>query len=150
MPGNRSGAGTGLENLLKIFIYRVDRIRLGQGQLCMAEDHAEHVVIIMGDPARQLSDRFHLLGLTELLREVALDGDVCCKSFDNKRTITILSGDSGIHGQPDNLAMSCVGLVFKVFHLAFFLQYLQKTITFTGDDVELCLEIGKTLLCILR
>ena len=32
-----------------------------------AENHREHIVEVVGDPAGQLTDRFHLLGLAQLL-----------------------------------------------------------------------------------
>jgi hypothetical protein len=44
--------------------------------LPVARDDAEQVVEVVGDAARQPSDRLHLLGLTELLLERAQLGHV--------------------------------------------------------------------------
>ena len=45
---------------------RLGRINLGQRHLRVAEDHAQHVVEVMGHAAGQPPDRFHLLGLEQL------------------------------------------------------------------------------------
>ena len=48
------------------------RLSISHGQLRMAEDHAQHVVEIVGDPARQTSHGFHLLGLVQPLLQLLL------------------------------------------------------------------------------
>ena len=48
----------------------------------VAVDHREQVVEVVGDAARQLSDRLHLLRLPDLLAEPALFGDVPSEGVD--------------------------------------------------------------------
>jgi hypothetical protein len=55
---------------------------IGQ-DLDRARDHGEHVVEVMGDAAGQLSDRFHLLGLDQLLFGDAALGDVADEGVDD-------------------------------------------------------------------
>ena len=66
LPGEVGGALGGLADFLEIVMERLGRVHLVQGQLRMAEDHAQHVVEIMGHAAGQPAHRFHLLGLLKL------------------------------------------------------------------------------------
>jgi hypothetical protein len=53
-------------DLLDARTERLIGVHLLDGQLRVSEDHAQHVVEVMGDPARQAAHRFHLLGLVEM------------------------------------------------------------------------------------
>ncbi len=48
------------------------RSGISHGQLRMAQDHAQHVIEIVGDPAGQPSHGFHLLGLVQPLLQLLL------------------------------------------------------------------------------
>ena len=53
-------------DLLEIGIHRFARVQLPQGQLHIAEDHAQRVVEVVRDSSGQPPYRFHLLALAEL------------------------------------------------------------------------------------
>jgi hypothetical protein len=48
----------------------------GWRRLCVAEDHAQQIVEVMGDAAGQRAEGFHLLRLAQLRFEVAALGDI--------------------------------------------------------------------------
>ena len=57
LPGQVGGALGGLPDFLEVGMKRLGRVHLVQGQFRIAEDHAQHVVEIMGHAARQPADR---------------------------------------------------------------------------------------------
>ena len=66
LPGYVRGTIGGLVNFLKVGMQRMGWVHILQGQFCITQDHAEHIVEIVGHAARQSSHRFHLLGLVKL------------------------------------------------------------------------------------
>src|SRR5438105_11464644 len=66
----------GLANLLNVRSLRIARWQIAEQELRVAENGGEQVVEVVGNAAGELADGFHLLGLPELLLEVALLADV--------------------------------------------------------------------------
>ena len=66
LAGQVRGTFRRLADTLQVRGQFLIRINLAQGQLCMAKDHAQHVVEVVGDPSGQTAYGFHLLGLGQL------------------------------------------------------------------------------------
>ena len=67
LPGEPRGALPRLPDLLDVASDRVALPHLLQQEVAVAEDGGEQVVEVVGDPAGELADGLHLLGLAELL-----------------------------------------------------------------------------------
>jgi len=66
LAGNVGRPLGGGVDLFQIALDRLIPIHRFHGQLGVAEDHPEHIVEIVGYASRQLTDRFHFLGLLQL------------------------------------------------------------------------------------
>ena len=66
LAGQVGRANRRLAHLQDVGMELLVRIHLLERQLRMPEDHAEHVVEVVGDAARQPADGFHLPGLLKL------------------------------------------------------------------------------------
>ena len=76
LPGQRRGAIARRLNFQQIQAQRILLRDLVEHQVAVAEDRREQVVEVVRDPAGELTDRFHLLRLAQLLLELAPLGDV--------------------------------------------------------------------------
>jgi len=73
LPGELAGAPGSLFGLQEVRVKRFCRIDLRHGHLQATQDHAEHVVKIVGHASGQPSDGLHLLRLLQLsLQQSAL------------------------------------------------------------------------------
>ena len=72
LPGEVGGALGRLPDFLQVGVERLRRVHLLQRQLRVAEDHAQHVVEIVGHAAGQPAHGFHLLGLGQLRLQLLL------------------------------------------------------------------------------
>ncbi len=88
-PNDRLGIGTAVVILGQ---------RLRQ-ELGVSVDGGQQVVEVVGDPARQPTDRLHLLGLAELDLELLVPGDVACERRGAVDPAGLVAGRS--HGQCD-------------------------------------------------
>jgi hypothetical protein len=98
------GALAGGENVVQGVVGVLALAGMDAGNLRIAEDRLQDVVEVVGNPARQRSDRFHLLGLAELGTEFGffffrLDalGDIAGNG-EHGRLIVVLDGTAaGLH-----------------------------------------------------
>jgi hypothetical protein len=70
------GPDAGFLDFLQAHAGRVAGVRVGDGQLGVAQDGGEDVVEVMGDAAGQLADGFQLLRLPELRRQFQFAGHI--------------------------------------------------------------------------
>ena len=66
LAGQVRGTFRRLADALQVRGQFLIRINLAEGQLCVAQNHAQHVVEVVGDPSGQTAYGFHLLGLSQL------------------------------------------------------------------------------------
>ena len=71
LRGEGGGVFSGLANLLGVLVHRAVFGRLGEDEVAVAVDGGEHVVEVVRHAAGEPADRFHLLGVEELLLALA-------------------------------------------------------------------------------
>ncbi|MNC91461.1 hypothetical protein D3C83_77300 [compost metagenome] len=63
-------------DLAEVLAQRILVTQARDQHLGVAEDHGQHVVEVVGDPARELTDGFHLLRLPQLILEAPAVGEI--------------------------------------------------------------------------
>src|SRR5581483_4962286 len=98
----------------------------------VALDNREDVIEIMGHPCRQLTERLHLLGLTELLLQLLAFRDVFHHSLEIQDLPRRIAHRADVTGYPDPVSVLADHLALEPMSLIVLTHFLQMLCALLG------------------